>query len=287
MKGGLLVSLFISVVYLPLLFFNTEVITQHELGNFLQVSLFFFIGGLIGWMRDKEITFQEHQRKSESLAAMGKAVSCIAHDMRTPLIAISGFTSQVKKRLLEDDTICRKLDLILQQVDRLEMLVQDMLAFAKPLKLKCQNGSLNAFLEGLILIVQEKAQEHGVIITPQLTNKMPKILFDSNRMQQALLNLMSNAIEASPHGGEVIVRTEFMENSIVIEIVDQGEGITTICKDDIFTPFLTTKKEGTGLGLSIVKKVIEAHSGSISYFENGVCGLTFQITLPVISNEIN
>lgn len=100
-------------------------------------------------------------------------------------------------------------------------------------------------------------------------------------MQLALLNLLNNAVEVSPKGSEVLFRSQSREGCILLDIVDQGGGIPEERLNDIFTPFVTTIKEGTGLGLPIVKKVIEAHRGSINVAENSEKGNTFRITLPL------
>jgi len=114
-----------------------------------------------------------------------------------------------------------------------------------------------------------------------LQEDIPVAEYDKNRLQQALLNLVNNALEASPRGSEVIIKNQHLGTDIIIEISDSGSGIPKNLLDDIFNPFVTTKKEGTGLGLSIVKKIMDAHDGSVHVTKNTDKGVTFRITVPV------
>lgn len=279
--GGMGASLFVTILYLPFVFSLPEGITGHNFGDLLQIGLFNILGLIFGLLMDRQKRQQQRLLEAESLAAMGRAVSCIAHDMKTPLMAIGGFVRQVRRKV-DDDNLARKLDVAFEQVRRLELLVGDMLAFAKPLNLHCQQGTINDLIEEAILVSGEKASQHGVTIVTELQKDMPVIEYDQHRLQQALLNLVNNALEASPNGSEVVIRSQYQDAThISIEIADMGGGIPKERHGDIFTPFVTTKKEGTGLGLPIVKKVIEAHKGSINLTENKGKGVTFRITIPL------
>ncbi|MBA3016127.1 MAG: GHKL domain-containing protein [Desulfobulbaceae bacterium] len=278
--GGIGASLFVTFLYLPFVLSLPEVITGHNFGNLVEIVLFNIFGLVFGLLRDRQTRQQQRLLEAESLAAMGRAVSCIAHDMKTPLLAIGGFVQQVRCKVA-DDKLAKKLDIAFGQVQRLEMLIGDMLAFAKPLHLQRQQGMINSLIEEVVMVSGEKASRHAVTIMTKLQQDLPVIKYDQHRLQQALQNLLNNALEASPNGSEVIIRSKRQGDGISIEIADMGEGIPTKQQSDIFTPFVTTKKEGTGLGLSIVKKVIEAHNGSIDVTENSEKGVTFRITIPL------
>lgn len=280
-KGALTVSLAITFLYLPYVLSLPEGISGHNFGNLVQILLFNTIGLFIGLLRDRETEQQRKTREAENLAAMGRAVSCIAHDMKTPLMAIGGFVRQVRRKVPEEH-LAAKLDVASAQVERLEALVGDMLAFARPLQLQCRQGTINELVEESVMLAGEKAaQHHSVSIATDLQDDMPAIRFDQCRLQQALINLINNALEASPPGEEILVRGSSDGQNIIIEVSDRGTGILREHQDDIFKPFMTTKKGGTGLGLPIVKKVIEAHDGTIDLKNNSDKGVTFRITLPV------
>jgi signal transduction histidine kinase len=108
---------------------------------------------------------------------------------------------------------------------------------------------------------------------------MAPALLDFMRMKQVVINLVANAVQASPEGGEVVVSGHMNDGSLTIDVIDSGCGIPPDKREEIFSPFYSTKKEGTGLGLPIVKKIVEAHRGSIEILDNPEKGLTFRVTV--------
>lgn len=225
------------------------------------------------------------RRKEEELAIMGRAVACVAHDMKTPLVAIGGFVRQIRRKLPEEDRAGKKLDLVLHQTERLESMVKGMLAFARPLSLKCQSDDFNKLFQEIIPIAEEKARKHNVLLYFQLQRKTLICPCDSSYLQQALLNLINNAVEASPAGATVIVRTRNDAGYTYIEVEDSGEGIPDDQLENYLQPFVSSKKEGTGLGLPIVKKIVEAHGGDLQYERRRTNGMIFRIILPASSKS--
>ncbi len=280
LRGGLIASVFVTLLYLPYIVYHLDGFSSHDLGNFLQIILFTCSGGLTGWLRDREKALEAGRRKSESLAVMGKAVSCIAHDMKTPLIVSGGLIQQVRRKIT-DTSIADKLDYAYEQIHRLEIMTGDMLAFAKPLELELQQGEIGQLIDEVVRVTSEKACRRSITITSILEKETLTAEYDHQRLHQALVNLVNNAIEACPDGSEVTLRCQKHENQIMIEVADQGCGIPEAISDNIFAPFVTTKKEGTGLGLSIVKKIIDAHKGFIAVIKNSKNGVIFQVTIPL------
>ncbi|MBU0675455.1 MAG: DUF4118 domain-containing protein [Proteobacteria bacterium] len=280
MVGGLATSFSITILYLPYILSQPEGLSGHNFGNVLQVVLFNIIGMVVGWLRDREQEQQKKRMESENLAAMGQAVSCIAHDMKTPLMAIGGFVRQVRRKIT-DERLAEKLDIAFAQVRRLEIMVGDMLAFARPLTLQYQQGPILPLLDEIITITEEKAGQRGVMIKAELAENLPTLAFDSHRLHQALLNLVNNAVEAGPVGSAVLIHGRRQNSRLVLEITDAGEGIPVERHGEVFKPFVTSKKDGTGLGLPITKKIIEAHGGTILILANRASGTTFRITLPL------
>ena len=117
-------------------------------------------------------------------------------------------------------------------------------------------------------------------VETHLSPDIPQVDFDAFRMKQVVINLLLNAIEASPEAESVIVRTSHEEGNIIISVIDHGYGIAADQKENIFTPFFTTKKEGVGLGLAIVKNIVTAHKGNVEYSNNPNKGVTFRVLLP-------
>jgi signal transduction histidine kinase len=202
--------------------------------------------------------------------------------MKTPLVAIAGFARQVLKKLREGDPQRDKLEIIHREAQRLESMVKDMLDFARPLDLRLTPADVNQLLKESFEVAQDLAREQGVTMESQLGADIPLTPLDAGRMKQVLINLVINAIQASPAGETVMVRSALGESNITIEVVDRGCGIPPDQKENIFVPFFTTKKEGVGLGLSMVKNIVSAHHGSVEFFDNRnpSQGVTFRITLP-------
>jgi len=202
--------------------------------------------------------------------------------MKTPLVAIAGFARQILKKTREDDPHRDKLDIIHREAQRLESMVKDMLDFARPLDLRLAPADVNQLLQESFEVAQDLAREQGVTMETQLGADIPLTPLDAGKMKQVLINLVINAIQASPEGETVMVRSALRERNITIEVVDRGGGIPPDQKENIFVPFFTTKKEGVGLGLSMVKNIVSAHHGSVEFFDNRnpSQGVTFRITLP-------
>lgn len=282
--GGISASLLVTFLFLPFVLAHPLGIHGNIPGNIMQIILYNIFGIVFGLLGDRQKRQQQKLLEAESLAAMGRAVSCIAHDMKTPLVAAGGFVQQVRRKIA-DDSLAKKLDIAFEQICRLEILIGDMLAFAKPLNLQYQQGLINRLVEEVVKISREKASLNSVTISTELQEDIPIAEYDQHRLRQALQNLANNALEASPKGGEVIFRTQSRDTCIFIEIIDQGGGIPKEQLSDIFTPFVTTKKEGTGLGLPIVKKVIEAHKGLIDIIQNSKKGITVRVTIPLMQSR--
>lgn len=281
LRGGVICSLAITAIYLPLSFWGMQP-EASLVGNVLQMAVFNLFAVTLGFMRDRDVKRQIEQSRLSGLAAMGQAVSSIAHDLKSPLMAIGGFASQVRRKLDDEDNSAKKLDIVIAQAGRMESMVKDMLAFARPLELNKQQTDLN-FLINQVAEVAKAAADNTCCITVELEGNMPEVMLDKDRMQQALLNLLNNGIEASPPDGTLRVIARHGLGKLEIEVSDQGPGIAPEKQDQLFTPFVTTKKGGTGLGLSTAQKIVEAHGGTLSLKESSSQGTIFLIELPQAS----
>lgn len=219
-------------------------------------------------------------RESESLAAIGRALSGLAHDLRTPIVTIGGFTRMIQKHMGKDNPDWNKLEIVIGEARRMESMVKNMLDFARPLELdRCVEDSERLIDESLAGI-ESVAREKMVRIQRHSSLSLPSISVDAMRMKQVIINLVINAIQASPEGGTVIVRSQDKDENLAIDIVDHGPGIPPEKREEIFYPFVSSKKEGTGLGLAIVRKIIEAHGGQVKILDNPGKGVTFRVLIP-------
>jgi signal transduction histidine kinase/HAMP domain-containing protein len=234
------------------------------------------------WKHIRRRRAQKVLRESESLAAIGRAMSAVAHDMKTPLIAIGGFARLVQRHLEKSGPDHESLGIVIEETRRLEIMLKDMLDFSRPLALQRSDGDIHELIAKCIVVADVMAQGKGVNLQNDSVRSAVAVSFDAMRMKQVLLNLLTNAIQASPEGEEVVVRSQLNGDHIfVIDVIDHGCGIPSNDRDEVFSPFFTTKKEGTGLGLPIVKKIIEAHRGNIQILDNHGKGVTFRVQIPV------
>ncbi|HLD48653.1 MAG TPA: ATP-binding protein [Desulfobaccales bacterium] len=243
---------------------------------------------ILGLLRERE--HQEHRRtqKMENLATIGKTVSGIAHDMKTPLVAIAGFSRRILKKLGADDPHREKLTIIYQEAQRLENMVKDMLEYARPLNLRLSLADVDGIIQESISIVKGMAGEKQVTIEGRLSSNISPLKLDQ-RMKQVFINLLTNAVQASPPGETVVITSVSEDGKILIDITDHGPGIAAEQKENIFTPFFTTKKEGIGLGLIMVKNIVAAHGGEVQFFDNPppATGVTFRVVLPKESGVLS
>ena len=187
----------------------------------------------------------------------------------------------VQRAFEKDDPSYKKLDIVLQQTKRLESMVKEMLDFSRPLSLNRSKEDLNKVVEDSLAVAGKTAEDSKVTVASHLDRDLPLIPIDPMRMEQVVINLVNNAVQSSPAGQTVVVSTSRMNEYAAIEVSDCGCGIPLEQKEEIFTPFFSTKKEGTGLGLPIVKKIIESHHGQLEFFDNLEGGVTFRVLLPI------
>ncbi len=281
LKGAVLTAGIITVVYLPFVVLNWQGFSQLDFSRILEVLLFNAVAFVLGYVSSREKAHQKALRESENLASMGKALSAVAHDMKSPLTAIGGFTRTVYRRLDPENESRDKLATVIKETDRLEMMLKDMLDFSRPLRLELSRGDLNKILQQSLAIVEFQARERDIALETNLSVTLPHIEVDALRIEQVLINLLVNAVQASPQGEKVLIRTYQNGDRICLEIVDRGPGIPDQDRGKIFSPFFTTKREGTGLGLPIALKILTAHKGKIEVLEAGEKGATFRMSLPL------
>ena len=280
LRGAALTSLGITTLYLPVVIQEWQGFSVNDFDRILEVILLNSISFILGLLSDREKKVSKTLQEAETLAALGSAVSNIVHDMKIPLVAIGGYARSMKRKLTEEDPNHEKLDVIVRETQRLEELTQDILAYARPVPSNRVATDLNKMVMECCRVAREIAEPRGVKIEIQPVPSLPAIDLDPKAMERALLNLIGNAVQASPEGGVVMVRINMEGREVAITIADEGPGIPLEIRKEIFSPFFTTKKEGTGLGLPIALKIFKAHDGSITVTDNEEKGTTFKVTLP-------
>jgi signal transduction histidine kinase len=285
MRGALITTLAITLCYFPFIVIHWTGFSPDDFNRLLGIMLYNVIGAVLGILRKREKSEQDRRCEIESLAAMGQAVSGLAHDMKTPLIAIGGFSRLVQKRHKEGDESYEKLGIVIKETQRLENMVKEMLDFARPLELHRSVENIGQLLSESLEVVESAASEYNVKAEIKMSKPLPDVSLDAMRMKQVLINLVMNGVQASPEGGTVRIHASEKGKRLIIDVSDNGCGVPVDRKKEIFSPFFTTKKDGTGLGLPIAKKIVEAHSGRIVVLNNPGKGLTFRIVMPMRAGD--
>lgn len=226
--------------------------------------------------------------RAERLSVVGEVAASVAHEIRNPLTSIGGFTRAVLRDLkkAEKEQMNRRfLTIILEEVKRLERIVNEILEFVHPVLPRFSYGDLNEVIEQTFNMMSGEIDENRIIITKDLQDDLAPVWMDADQIRQVLLNLFRNAVHAMESGGMLSVITISDSESARIHISDTGVGIPEENKNKLFTAFFTTKSTGSGLGLTVSSQIIKNHGGSIEVESQESEGSTFIVTLPIRSRE--
>ena len=246
---------------------ETELVVARKNGETFPATISFSVANIegqryfTGLVRDLSDTriLEDRLAQNERLAALGQTVAEINHEIKNPLIMIGGFARQLLKKATEEKDRA-KLTIIVDEVTRLEHLLAGLKELYRPPQLNLAGVSLNELLAEVVALAHSYSGGKGVDI--RLASSADVVVeVDREKMKQVLVNLVKNAIEATPPGGEIVISTRVQEDLVEVEVTDTGEGIPEELKKRIFLPFFTTKEQGTGLGLCISKRIIEDHPG--------------------------
>ncbi|WP_140921443.1 two-component system sensor histidine kinase AtoS [Limnobaculum xujianqingii] len=228
---------------------------------------------------------QRRIEQAERLATLGELMAGVAHEVRNPLTAISGFV-QILKDSETDPQRLEYTQIILKEVHSINKVIQQLLDFARPRPSLYQKINLNQIINQSLILVKTKGVEARIDFVVQLEESLSDIEADGELLKQVLLNLLINAVQSIAARGEIIITTRALSPDWQeITISDNGCGISDEIKTKIFDPFYTTKPSGTGLGLSISHRIITAHDGDITLTSKLNQGTTFTIVLPVKHSE--
>jgi signal transduction histidine kinase len=222
-------------------------------------------------------------RRSERLAALGQLSAGLAHELRNPLGTIRASAEMLLKNVPEESEIQRELaGFISSEVDRTNSLVTRFLEFARPLEVRPETAELTEVLDRSIAQLERVTPRYNVSVYRNYSPDVRPFAFDAELMERVFYNLLLNAAQATPAGGEIVVKTRVADGSVEIAVIDRGAGIAPEHLESIFNPFFTTKKEGVGLGLAIVSKIVDLHGGKMSVESEAGKGSVFHVFLPVV-----
>jgi two-component system, NtrC family, sensor histidine kinase PilS len=226
-------------------------------------------------LRRKDIELKQKER----LAAIGRLAAGVAHEIRNPLAAISGSIELLKSGPGPAADNEQLMSIVLREVDRLNQMITDLLAYARPRPLELQTVDLSGLLEETVRVFQQDRSQSGIAARIEPHAGCPA-LADPNQMRQVAWNLLRNAAEAMPQGGDVTVRLLSAPDAVGFEVTDCGHGIALEDLERVFDPFFTTKTSGTGLGLATVYRIVEDHKGRVEVESAPERGTRVRVWLP-------
>ena len=245
-------------------------------------------------------------RRMENLASLTTLAAGVAHEIKNPLGALSIHVQLIQKAMTTQKKLClelhhaentqcepskyfdiidKYLEVVNEEIDRLNSIVVDFLFAVRPMNAELRRGDFNAFIRELAEFVSVELKEAHIEFILNLADKLPALDFDEKLMKQAFLNLIKNAAAAMPEGGKLTITTEIKDGEVLITVSDTGIGIPEENLSKIFEPYFTTKETGTGLGLTLAFKIIKEHQGEISVKSRKGEGSVFVISLPVSQTE--
>jgi PAS domain S-box-containing protein len=240
--------------------------------------------GFVAISRDltEQYRYEDRLRISERMAAIGETAAMVAHDLRNPLQGIAGALYILKQKWGEtaDTETLEMLELIKGALEHAEKIVKDLLDCSREIHLELTETTPRAIADAALLQVSIP----GNVAIKNLTQDTPALRIDEAKMQRVFINLIVNAIDAMPKGGELAIQSELSDRFIEIKFVDTGEGISEKVMQNLWKPLKTTKPKGIGLGLVICKGIVEAHGGSIKVESGEGKGSAFTIRLSTTQN---
>lgn len=240
-------------------------------------------GGRILTVEDitERVNVRRTMGRMERLASLGRLSAGIAHEIRNPLTGVSLLLDELHDRLLNQPVDQNLIRRSLQEIERLEGLVGELLNFASSPQGRREPGDVGEVLNDTLFLVKKQCQRAGIELVEEIDSSFPPFPLDRDKLKQAFLNLLANALEAMPDGGTLTVSAHRVSEEIRVAIRDTGEGISVDRLPLIFEPFYTSKEEGTGLGLSITHNIVSDHGGRIEVDSRPGEGSVFVLYFPV------
>ena len=304
-KGGLGAAMLAALCNAPHLLMGLNEGTEPRRyigGEAMEILDFFLVGLVAGILADRErrqkdslkrtttqldavykelqLSF-ERMKRSERLSAIGQLSAGLAHEIRNPLASIGGATAILRRNSESSERREEFLEIIEKECLRLNRLLTNFLDFARPRLPQYQLADVGPILESVIGLAAHSVGRQPIQLRTDIAPDMPAIKCDPEQIKQVLLNLTINSVQAMPDGGEIVLSTRVDGSRVVIEVKDQGPGISPENLDKIFDPFFTTKDTGTGLGLSVAHQILSQHGGILNAKNNSDRGATFSLFLPI------
>jgi signal transduction histidine kinase len=267
----------------------------------LEIGVFCLVGGVAGILTDRQRkqaldlrrTTEELRRahrelrdnfdgmkRAERLYALGQLSAGLAHEVRNPLASIEGAAAVLQRETQSEERRREFLDIIRKEARRLNRLLSSFLDFAKPKDPDLQVVEIGRLFDSVIVLARHARGSNHLVFKKNIQPGLVSLQCDPEQLEQVLLNLLMNAIQAMPEGGTVLLAARQEEATITIDVHDEGCGISQDNAERVFDPFFTTKEGGSGLGLSVAYQIVNQHGGRLSIARNSPQGVTVRVMLP-------
>ena len=304
-RGGLVAATVASVSYIPHIMMAWKSQPEYTAAQYVEIGMFFVVATLTGILADHERAQRyrvedtarklaevnarlqksfEQLRRADRLSALGELSAGLAHEIRNPLGSIEGAVQILGRPKLSEETRREFADLASYEVVRLKGLLTNFLEFARPQPPRIMASEIGLLLDSVAKLASETATMAMVTVRVETAAGLPPVSVDPEQIKQVLLNLVINAVQATPNGGQISLRANREGDWIRADVEDEGVGIPSEDLERIFDPFFTTRRSGTGLGLSIAYQIVSQHGGHITARRNSARGMTFSVTLPVFES---
>jgi signal transduction histidine kinase len=312
-RGGLTCSLAVSIAYAPHIFFQWGGELTVEMEKYLEIVMYNVVGSVTGLLAQRErerreelqrtaegleesckklqaqseriIVIEEQLRRSEKLSTLGEMAAVLAHEIRNPLGSIRGTAEILRDDYRPGDPKHEFIEIQIKETERLNHVVEDFLRMARQQPMELHDCSLREELETIVTLVARDAQGRGIALLLGPGMEETIIKGDREKLRQAFLNIVINALQATESGGEVAITISKTDSGFEIAFRDSGSGISPDDLQRIFEPFYTTKPDGTGLGLAVTRKIIEGHGGTLDIVSEKDKGTTVFVRLLLGSEQ--
>jgi len=232
-------------------------------------------------LHEEMLQTQKQLLLADKLSSLGRIAAGMAHEIKNPLAAVKGMTQSIDKNVNDQEFMTDFKEVVPKEIDRINNLVENLLKFGRPPKPQISSVHVNAILENTIKLFENQSKKSNVKLNKALV-ALPKVQADADQLTQVFTNLILNALQVMPQGGEIdISSAPAGDSKVVIEISDSGPGIKGDQLTRIFDPFYSTKEGGSGLGLAISYRIIKEHKGTIEAESKVGQGTKFIIELPI------
>jgi signal transduction histidine kinase len=257
-------------------------LVRNDTGRIIGASMYF-----------KDLTrveqLEERERLRDRLAAVGEMAAAIAHEVKNPLAGIEVMAGLLRRKIAGLPDAQALLTDIISEAKMANAIVQEVLEFVRPMRLQVDHTAVPEAVQAAVQMAETKARRGNIAVDVRVPRELPQIQADRYQLTQLFTNLLTNAYEAMEGRGQITIRATGValddgaegRAAVLVEVTDEGPGMSEELAERVFKPFFTTKPQGSGLGLAIVRKIVDAHDGSIDLQTAPGQGTTIRVTLPV------